>query len=121
MGVRGVGGREFHALAAPASAHAPRLTSPDNDEATGTGPPARAGPEASKLQDKPTPRAKASRKSPVAQRGDTRLHIDSPSKRIVTQILDHNNEVIKQIPPEELLKIAARFRDLRGVLFDENA
>ena len=40
------------------------------------------------------------------------------SKRIVAQIVDENNEVIKQIPPEEMLKIAARFREISGKLFD---
>lgn len=51
--------------------------------------------------------------------GRTRLHVDEASNRVVAQILDENNEVVKQIPPEELLKIAARFRELQGLLFDE--
>jgi len=52
------------------------------------------------------------------QRTGTRLRIDEASKRIVAQIVDENNEVIKQIPPEEILKIAARFREISGKMFD---
>ncbi|NIA12622.1 MAG: hypothetical protein GWP08_00985 [Nitrospiraceae bacterium] len=52
------------------------------------------------------------------QRTGTRVRIDNASKQIVAQIVDENNEIIKQIPPEELLKIAAKFRDLQGKLFD---
>jgi uncharacterized FlaG/YvyC family protein len=39
---------------------------------------------------------------------------------IVAEIVDENNEVIKQIPPEEMLRIAAKFRELTGLLFEEN-
>ena len=48
------------------------------------------------------------------------MRIDPSSRRIVAQILNESNEVVKQIPPEELLKIIAQFRQLRGVLFDQN-
>jgi len=52
---------------------------------------------------------------------ETRLRIDEGTKRIVAQIVNEDHEVIKQIPPEELLRIAARFRDLQGKLFDRKA
>lgn len=55
-----------------------------------------------------------------SQRSGTRLRFDENSQRVVTQIVDQNNEVIKQIPPEEMLRIAARFNELRGKLFDES-
>jgi len=55
------------------------------------------------------------------RRTEARLRIDEASKRIVAQIVNEDNEIIKQIPPEELLRIAARFRDLRGKLFDRKA
>ncbi len=55
----------------------------------------------------------------VRRRTGTRMRIDEVTRRIVAQIIDQNNEVIKQIPPQELLKIAARFRKLQGLLFDE--
>lgn len=51
----------------------------------------------------------------------TRMRIDKESKRIITQIVDQSNQVIKQIPPQELLQIAARFRQLEGVIFDKKA
>ncbi len=56
----------------------------------------------------------------VSQRSGTRLRFDENSNQVITQIVDQNNEVIKQIPPEEMLKIAARFNELRGKLFDES-
>jgi uncharacterized FlaG/YvyC family protein len=49
-----------------------------------------------------------------------RLRIDKSSNRVVAQMVNENNEVIKQIPPEELLRIAAKFRDFQGLLFDES-
>jgi flagellar protein FlaG len=55
------------------------------------------------------------------QRTGTRIRIDDGTKRIVAQILDENREVIKQIPPEDLLQIAARLRQLEGLLFDSDA
>ncbi len=56
---------------------------------------------------------------PVSRRGGTRLRFDGPTERIVAQILDRKNEVIKQIPPEAMLKLAAEFRRIRGLLFDQ--
>ncbi|MFP4501631.1 MAG: flagellar protein FlaG [Candidatus Hydrogenedentota bacterium] len=52
---------------------------------------------------------------------DTRFRVDKATRRIVVQLIDDNNEIIKQVPPQELLDIAARFRRLRGLLFDERA
>ncbi len=48
-----------------------------------------------------------------------RLRVDEGSKRVVAQIVNENNEVIKQIPPEEMLKISARMRWFVGLFFDE--
>lgn len=50
---------------------------------------------------------------------NTRLRLDEESNRIVAQVLDENNEVVRQVPPQELLEISARFNRLEGVLFDE--
>jgi uncharacterized FlaG/YvyC family protein len=55
------------------------------------------------------------------RRAGTRLRVDEASNRIVAQILDEANRVIKQIPPEELLKIAAQFRRFNGLIFDQEA
>lgn len=51
-------------------------------------------------------------------RSGTRFRIDDATERIVVQILNANNEVIRQLPPEEALRIAARFREVTGLLFD---
>ena len=56
----------------------------------------------------------------VVKTSSTHLYVDAASKRIVAQIMDENNELIKQIPPEEVLKIAARFAEVNGKLFDKN-
>jgi len=45
--------------------------------------------------------------------------MDETGRKPVVQILDENKQVIRQYPPEELLKIASRFRRLQGLLFDE--
>lgn len=52
-------------------------------------------------------------------RGGTRLRLDQATHQIVAQIVNQNNEVIKQIPPEEVLKIAARFRKVVGLIFNQ--
>jgi uncharacterized FlaG/YvyC family protein len=58
---------------------------------------------------------------PGPKRAGTRLSVDARTQRIVAQIVDETNQVIKQIPPEELLKIVARSRKLYAKLFDEMA
>lgn len=50
-----------------------------------------------------------------------RLHVDEPTGRIVAEILDENNEVVRQIPPEEILQLARFLRELTGILFDRTA
>ena len=59
--------------------------------------------------------------SVVSARHGTRFRVSEPPRRLIAQIVDANNEVIKEIPPEEVLRIAARFRRLVGLLFDERA
>ncbi|MBI2433523.1 MAG: flagellar protein FlaG [Candidatus Hydrogenedentes bacterium] len=51
----------------------------------------------------------------------SRLRIDESTGRFVVQILDENDQVVRQIPPEELLRIAQRFKQLQGLLFDEQS
>jgi uncharacterized FlaG/YvyC family protein len=55
----------------------------------------------------------------VSTRSGTRTRIDEESKRIIFQILGGDKQVIKQIPPEELLRLSARMKDLQQQLFDE--
>ena len=49
-----------------------------------------------------------------------RIQIDDSSKRVITQVIDRNtDEVVRQIPPQELLDIGQRLRTFVGTLFDE--
>jgi flagellar protein FlaG len=49
----------------------------------------------------------------------TRFRVDKASRRVIAQIVDKEGEVIRQIPPEEMLQIAAQFRKFQGMLFNE--
>ena len=60
----------------------------------------------------------ASLNDSVQNRGGIRLHIDEGTNQIVAEILNRDNEVIRQLPPEEALRIAARFREIIGLIFD---
>jgi uncharacterized FlaG/YvyC family protein len=50
-----------------------------------------------------------------------RLHVDAETKRIIAQIVDEDDNVVRQIPPEDALRIAAMTRELLGLLFDQSA
>ncbi len=48
--------------------------------------------------------------------------IDDKTKKTVVKIIDSsNNEVIKQVPPDYLLKVSQRISELLGLLVDEKA
>ena len=48
------------------------------------------------------------------------FEVDHPSKRIIIKIVDaETEEVIRQIPPEELLRIMHHIDELLGLLVDE--
>jgi flagellar protein FlaG len=48
------------------------------------------------------------------------LYQDSETKSIVVQLRDKKtNEIVKQFPPEEVLKLREKLQDLIGLLFDE--
>ena len=48
-----------------------------------------------------------------------RLDIDEGTGRVIAQIIDRDTrEVVRQIPSQELLDIAAHLNDLVGLLFD---
>lgn len=49
---------------------------------------------------------------------NTRLRVDAASNRTVVQILDENNEVVRQIPPEALLDLSTGLNRLEGLLFN---
>ena len=67
---------------------------------------------------RPAAEAIAARKASKT-RGGTRLHIDEATNQVIAQIVNVNNEVIKQLPPEERLRIAMRFRQVVGLIFDK--
>lgn len=51
----------------------------------------------------------------------SRVYRDEATAQYVIQIVNDSNEVIRQLPPEEALRIAQRFREITGILFDERA
>lgn len=57
----------------------------------------------------------------AAMRAGTDLYVDEATGQVVAQILNAEREVIKQIPPEEALEIAARFQNFVGLVFDAQA
>lgn len=47
--------------------------------------------------------------------------IDEKTKDIVIKVIEKDSEkVIRQIPPEDVLRLRGRIRELLGVIFDEN-
>lgn len=48
-----------------------------------------------------------------------RYRVHQETKQIVAQMVDEHNNVVRQIPPEELLRISARVKRLEGLFFDE--
>ncbi len=48
--------------------------------------------------------------------------VDEETKRIVVKVLDADTQkVIRQIPPEDVMKMSARIQELLGLLFDQTA
>ncbi len=117
MGVASIGGRDPNLLAATTAAQAPDPRSRTaKTQQYGAAPVARLGPRPKEEQVQQVAARAVVTEGP--RRTGTRIHIDASSKRIIAQIVGVNNEVIKQIPPEELLKIAAKFQEITGKLFD---
>ena len=58
--------------------------------------------------------------APRAPSSKPRISVDEASNRLIAQVVNQNNEVIKQYPPEAILEFTARFRKLQGLLFDES-
>ncbi|MDD2430591.1 MAG: flagellar protein FlaG [Firmicutes bacterium] len=51
-----------------------------------------------------------------------KFQVHDESERLYVEIVDRaTGEVIKQIPPEEMLKIAAKFQEFLGLIVDEKA
>lgn len=53
---------------------------------------------------------------------DLAFSVHEDSGKTVIQVLDsETNEIIRQIPSEELLRLSERLSDAQAILFDENA
>jgi len=84
----------------------------------------RATPSAETTQESPALKDLRAVLAEAAQRAGparARLRVDEQTNRLVIQFLDDNAEVVRQIPPEEMLKVLQRVRDLWGLVFDELA
>jgi hypothetical protein len=53
-------------------------------------------------------------------RSGSRVFHDESTNQFVVQIVNENNEVIRQLPAEEALRIANRFRQVVGLIFDQS-
>jgi len=120
MGVRSVTGQGLQeALAVLSASRTPRpdvssgSVSREASAPAGESAPAQA-PSVEVPSRAPAPRV-------MTERAGTQLRVDETTERVVAQIVNEANEVMKQIPPEELLKILARTRELQGLLFDVEA
>ena len=118
MGVKDVSGQDFAALSVSAarSVSAPQVRTNKATPPPGAHP--RVAKEQSEEQLQQTARTLVESAGPKATHASVRM--DKESKRIVVRILDEQNQVIKQVPPEELLQIAKKLRELEGVIFDKH-
>ena len=65
--------------------------------------------------------AELAQRNAANTKAGVRLHIDRDTHRVVARVFNADNEIIRQIPPEEQLRISARFRELIGLIFDRSA
>ena len=117
MAVASVTGPDRAVLARVYAAPAPPLRTPEAASAGAHATRAAQGPKEEQVQPVQDPAKKAAPEPDITQQG-TRYHVDKDSHEIVTQIIGQNNEVIRQIPPQDLLDISAKFKKLQGLLFD---
>jgi hypothetical protein len=110
----GLNGIESSALRVLDAGRAPGVS-----EASGNETVTRQPPEIVQVKQDPEPRGVPQTLAVHRQMPpNTRLHVDEESKQIVAQILDENNEVIRQIPAEALLELSSKFNRLEGLLFN---
>ena len=72
-------------------------------------------------EDKPT---QAAVKTIVSEsrdkiRSGSRIHVDEATDQFVVEIVNSNNEVIRQIPLEEALRLEVLFQKVTGLIFDQ--
>ncbi|MDP7640037.1 MAG: flagellar protein FlaG [Candidatus Hydrogenedentes bacterium] len=101
--------------------HAPALVSPPAPEGAGASAPTRETTAPRGEERAHSAPVAFAADSAVSTRHGTRFHLSDPPRRLIAEIVDANNKVIKEIPPKEVVEIAARFRRLVGLLFDEQA
>lgn len=53
-------------------------------------------------------------------RSGSRVFHDEATNQFVIQIVNNQNEVIRQLPEEQALRIAAKFREVTGLIFDQS-
>jgi flagellar protein FlaG len=122
MGVRSVNGQDMAMQLSVSAARAPASTANAGEASERTSTQTRNNSGSGEERAESVTRneqVNATQTDAVVQRTGTRLRVDKESEQVVAQILDENNEVIRQIPPEEMLDIAARFNELQGKLFDK--
>lgn len=56
---------------------------------------------------------------PALDAAHPRIRMDERIGRLIAQIVDENDVVIRQIPPEEQVRLALRIRQTQGILFDK--
>lgn len=114
MGVPGIPAQGPRPFAAPAPpAWTPSRGAPDQAPKEATPAPPQYG---------PTPgETKQTTHETLSDVSGVRLRVDADTHRIIAEIIDENDKVVRQIPPEEALRIAAMTRQLLGLLFDQKA
>ncbi len=60
-----------------------------------------------------------SNKAAVQMNSQVRFEIDQNTKNVIVKVVNKDTgEVIREIPSEEMVKLASRMEELRGVIFD---
>ncbi len=119
MGVNSIGGQDLAALVRQRVADTPAPQLRSGEAAREAVAPKAAEQRPEPIEEQVQHAARISKEAPSATSSRTRLRIDDESKRIVAQILDEHDNVVKQVPPEELLRVANQVRRLAGLFFDE--
>jgi len=127
MGIRSISGNDAQRLVAEAAEGAPadRRPPPKAVPAESSGPEKKS----KERQTQPPPSVEDVRrmsrllnKIVESLNWNIKVRIDQTHDRIVTQIVDPDKgEIIKQIPPQELLEIMTRVKELVGLLLDREA
>ena len=52
-------------------------------------------------------------------RSGSRIHVDEATDQFVVEIVNSKNEVIRQIPLEEALRLEVLFQKITGLIFDK--